>query len=203
MLCSTVDARRRWRLDVKERSGRTVWGGVRSTAQRKVAEPLEAVPSVEVATTSSWRRPSDTLATKGEVHGATGWLSPLQENSPGRVAMKAKRAKARFPRATVTREVDTTVGPRSVAPSVWLGLGGFADAGMFRTMAPGVVASVAWRAPTHYALRAALGGSATPERPIHLWQLSTRGELWVGETTALGGGVGVDAGLLHGRERSR
>ena len=100
----------------------------------------------------------------------------------------------------VTPQSDTTIVARSLAPSLWLGFGGFADAGMFRTMAPGVVGSVAWRAPRLYGLRAAFGGSSTPERPIHLWRLSTRGELWVGETTALGAAAGVDIGLLHGRE---
>lgn len=104
------------------------------------------------------------------------------------------------PPGAVMPESDRTFVPRSVAPALWLGFGGFADAGMFRTMAPGVVGSVAWRAPRLYGLRAELGGSSTPERPIHLWRLSTRGELWVGETTAVGGAAGFDTGLLHGRE---
>ncbi len=98
---------------------------------------------------------------------------------------------------------DATNALRPAAPSIWLGLGGSADAGMFRTMAPGLVGSVAWRAPRRYGVRAAFGGSSTPERPIHLWHMSARGELSIGEPTALGVGAGFDAGLLHGREADR
>lgn len=136
--------------------------------------------------------PSCALATEAAVV-VIAMLVP--RSSPAPVAVTATD-----PGGAVTPESGTIFVPRSVAPSVWLGLGGFADAGMFRTVAPGVVGSVAWRAPRLYGLRAAFGGSSTPERPIHLWRLSARGELWVGETTALGGAAGFDAGLLHGRE---
>jgi hypothetical protein len=143
--------------------------------------------------------PSCELATDAAVV-VIAMLVPRVSGAPAAVTSDGAEPHRAAPAPPLPEPPDTTTVPRPVDRSIWAGLGGFVDTGVFRTMAPGVVGSVAWRAPRRYGFGAALGGSSTPERPIHLWHVSTRGELWLGETTALGAALGFDAGLLHGRE---